>query len=434
MSDNKQTCKKYHVPPMGRKCKRLEKKQEDVVPELFRDAAVSQVTDHEDEASLNGQQIQQQILTQLERVNKRLDDREDRVAGVTVGSATKPKLSKDFLSSDKAKLSKNILSSSIKKSSKTKKVVETSSESSFDDSDTPSLDTLRSYSLQRQVDKRNRDLERSSQSAGEKIQKIKSKRGGNVEVTVNEKVSWPHEPILGELQRQRINYDQLSLTQWVQGFCRNILEESSVEHRDAMVSYMGDLMEDATDFSWQSAKAAHAVMLCEMERGVLTWEDTDRIDRIWCAHAQKYLSNARQGWAKSGDNNRKPWFCKNYQQGLCSHSKEHEMNGRTHKHICAFCLSNGRQLAHAEKELYVQKICFKKRTDDCSSIGWSSQDVNVVGVVNNVNSSEGKNQNLLVGQYKVRPGGFNAKVYRTKFVYNSKVSPNAVDALLAKKT
>ena len=36
-----------------------------------------------------------------------------------------------------------------------------------------------------------------------------------------------------------------------------------------MVSYLSDLMEDATDFSWQGAKAAHAVLLCEMERGHL---------------------------------------------------------------------------------------------------------------------------------------------------------------------
>ena len=34
-----------------------------------------------------------------------------------------------------------------------------------------------------------------------------------------------------------------------------------------MISYMADLMEDATDFSWQGAKAAHTVLLCDMERG-----------------------------------------------------------------------------------------------------------------------------------------------------------------------
>ena len=43
-------------------------------------------------------------------------------------------------------------------------------------------------------------------------------------------------------------------------------------------------MEDATDFSWTSAKSAHAVLLCEMERGSLDWFNTDRIDRIRRAH------------------------------------------------------------------------------------------------------------------------------------------------------
>ena len=62
-----------------------------------------------------------------------------------------------------------------------------------------------------------------------------------------------------------------------------------------MVSYLGDLMEDATDFSWQGAKAAHAVLLCEMEQGSLQWEDLDCIDRIRRAHAQKHVSG-RSGW------------------------------------------------------------------------------------------------------------------------------------------
>ena len=48
-----------------------------------------------------------------------------------------------------------------------------------------------------------------------------------------------------------MNYDQLSLTEWVQGFCRNILEETNEDRKDIMVSYLADLMEDAMDFSWQ---------------------------------------------------------------------------------------------------------------------------------------------------------------------------------------
>ena len=50
-------------------------------------------------------------------------------------------------------------------------------------------------------------------------------------------------------------------------------------------------MEDATDFSWQGAKAANAILLCEMERVSLNWEDSDRIDHIRRAHAQKHVPN-----------------------------------------------------------------------------------------------------------------------------------------------
>ena len=70
---------------------------------------------------------------------------------------------------------------------------------------------------------------------------------------------------------------------------QNILEEKSESTKDSMIAYLGDQMEDATDFSWQGAKAAHAVLLCNMERGSLTWEDTDRIDRVRRAHAQKHI-------------------------------------------------------------------------------------------------------------------------------------------------
>ena len=35
-----------------------------------------------------------------------------------------------------------------------------------------------------------------------------------------------------------------------------------------MFVYLSDLMEDTTGFSCQGAKASHAVLLCEMERGL----------------------------------------------------------------------------------------------------------------------------------------------------------------------
>ena len=55
-----------------------------------------------------------------------------------------------------------------------------------------------------------------------------------------------------------------------------------------MLYYLCDLMEDAKDFLWASAKASHAVLLCEMERGTVDWSNTPCIDRIHRAHASHY--------------------------------------------------------------------------------------------------------------------------------------------------
>ena len=72
-----------------------------------------------------------------------------------------------------------------------------SSDSSSDESDTPSLELLRSKKLQKQVDKRIRKLNHCSQSPGKECETLKSKRGGGVDIVVKQKVHWPHEAILG---------------------------------------------------------------------------------------------------------------------------------------------------------------------------------------------------------------------------------------------
>ena len=77
---------------------------------------------------------------------------------------------------------------------------------------------MRPKALQQKVDSRIRDLDEVTSSQGKDVS-IKSKWGGNIEVHVKNKVPWLHEAILGGVSRQRISYDQLSLIQWVQGFC-----------------------------------------------------------------------------------------------------------------------------------------------------------------------------------------------------------------------
>ena len=53
---------------------------------------------------------------------------------------------------------------------------------------------------------------------------LKSKRDGEVDVVVKEKIPWPHEAILGVLVGRKSRSIKCPLTQFVQGFSRNILE------------------------------------------------------------------------------------------------------------------------------------------------------------------------------------------------------------------
>ena len=87
---------------------------------------------------------------------------------------------------------------------------------------------------------RRRYTRESESSSNVHIHQVK--RGGNVDVLVKRRVHWPHEAILGGANRQRLTYDHLSLTQWVQGFTRNILEKKSSSRRNTMLAHLGDLM------------------------------------------------------------------------------------------------------------------------------------------------------------------------------------------------
>ena len=63
-----------------------------------------------------------------------------------------------------------------------------------------------------------------------------------------------------------------------------------------MLDYLGNIMEDASDFPWESAKAAHAILLTNMEADRLNWPETDKIDRIWRTHAQRHIVGV-QKWS-----------------------------------------------------------------------------------------------------------------------------------------
>ena len=78
--------------------------------------------------------------------------------------------------------------------------------------------------------------------------RVKSQRGGPGEVFVKKSVEWPQHFILTGTHKTRLSYDDLIITQWVSRFIRCMLEEKS--SITCMLDYLGNIIEDSSDFSW----------------------------------------------------------------------------------------------------------------------------------------------------------------------------------------
>ena len=109
---------------------------------------------------------------------------------------------------------------------------------------------------------------------------------------------------------------------------------------------MSELMEDAQDFGWSSAKCAHAVLLCWMEESKVNWNMTEKIDRIRRAHAQKVINVPTK--KTNVDSQGVP--CKFFQSPKCPHKGDHQTGGQFYRHICSFCNTLGKRFPHPVKK------------------------------------------------------------------------------------
>ena len=279
-----------------------------------------------DATDVSQQVINMQILSQLKSLGQRLDDMETKNYKKT---------------SDQSKIkSKNVK----KKVKSTDTPVTVAPNTSIA---TPDLNALRQDALiQLKVEQRLKELQET-----EKQGKLKSLWGGSVEVMVKHKVKWPHEYILSGSSKERVSYDQLSVIQWVAGFCRIMREEKNTDSKEFMLDYLVSLLDDAQDFSWEAAKASHAVLLCRMEQGEIeNYSQIDKIDRIRRANAQRHIHPHSQSHKKFVQKSQKVMPCQYFNQGTCSHNKSHDTKGVRYNHVCTACFANGKNFPHPEVE------------------------------------------------------------------------------------
>ena len=132
-------------------------------------------------------------------------------------------------------------------------------------------------------------------------------------------------------------------------------EETNQNSKDAMLDYLISLLGDANDFSWNSAKASHAVMLCHMEQGeIKDYTQTEQIDRVRHVHAQRHTPTGQDTTNNvSKRNNSKSMVCQYYNSGTCSQQNTHKTKGVMYRHVCYFCFTkNCRNFQHTEVQCH----------------------------------------------------------------------------------
>ena len=216
----------------------------------------------------------------------------------------------------------------------------------------PTLENLKkNVSIQQLVEDRIKELQQISKTSTDP--KLKSQRGGQVEVLVKNHIKWPHEYVLAGSNKERVTYDELTMGQWVAGFCRTMRDESDKNCKEAMLNYLISLLDDANDFTWSAAKTCHAVLLCCMEQGeIKDFTQTEAVDRVRRAHAQRHVPQNNKNHNKNSsrrDKNVKSMPCQFFNQGTCTHNSTHETRGALYRHICSSCFTrNTKTFPHSE--------------------------------------------------------------------------------------
>ena len=318
-------CKGQHQRPTGAKCKFMNFNQEaDELNDSFTNSESSSVR-------ADAQSTNTDILNALQAVSSRLSAIEQRIERTEEKLEAAPAQtgSQDLHGKPQAPASSD-----------------TWHKEQHQDTVVPSIQALKgSQLIQKQVDERLQQLSQLNEKGT-----CKSQRGGTDTVWVKNQTPWPQNFILGGPNKNRVLYDNLTVFQWMSGFAQIIKEETDISTKNAMLEYMSDLMDDAQDFGWHPAKASHAVLLCRMEEGKISWQETQKIDRIRRTHAQRASTsqtNYSQPQKKQNDNTNP---CKFYQNLTCPQKGDHTTGGQNYKHVCAICNAYGRKLAHPAKD------------------------------------------------------------------------------------
>ena len=188
----------------------------------------------------------------------------------------------------------------------------------------------------------------SGEGEQQQKEKKKSKKSGKLrtaEHKIRYEVDWPHFYVYRK--NAPATYDSVSVPEFTYGYmcAMDNADKTTAQH---MKAHLKVLMEEASQYKWDTVRSYHAVVLNNIETGRLTWPQASSEDlrrrHIWNAHNpsdQKQASEPRKS-------------CPSYQEGTCT--KEGHHDGLLH--ACRYCIKTVRRpYRHPENQ------CARKLAD-----------------------------------------------------------------------
>ena len=114
------------------------------------------------------------------------------------------------------------------------------------------------------------------------------------------------------------------------------------QDRNKNLHYSADLLQDASDLSFEGAKACHAVVLTTMEHDKVSWQDTSNLDCFRRQHAQVHVKSTPtvtnvKSKRPAMANKQEMMPCKFFNDGYCSNQDSRITRGVHYLHICTRC-------------------------------------------------------------------------------------------------
>ena len=161
-----------------------------------------------------------------------------------------------------------------------------------------------------------------------------SRKSGRYRVGVTKvkvQTNWPHDFCTVPVGTKQPVCDDMSNEQWVQGMLLCILEEGDNTIKNQMLIHFSRLMQDAIELSLGTARRAHAAVVQEIERGLVSLEDTENIEKCRVRYTQRLLQSVKSSPNQSSQT------CVFFNKGKCKHENDHVSAGIMYQHACSYC-------------------------------------------------------------------------------------------------